>query len=76
MKKSRWLAFVALLSALMLVAAACGGEDEGGEDAGGGAVEKVPVTVYYQGALTGPYNYLVIPSFQGAQMHFDELNAD
>jgi len=77
MKKSRWLAFVAFLSALLLIAAACGGEEEGGDgDAASGPVEKIPVTVYYQGALTGPYNYLVLPSFQGAQLRFDELNAD
>jgi branched-chain amino acid transport system substrate-binding protein len=76
-KRSKWLVAVSALSALMLTAAACGGDDDG--DGGGGgseAVEKTPVTVYFQGALTGPYNYLVIPAFQGAQLAFDELNAD
>lgn len=78
MKKSRWLAFVALLSALMLVAAACGSDEEGGDGAegGDGDVEKIPVTVYFQGALTGPFNYLVVPGFQGAQLRIKELNAD
>jgi branched-chain amino acid transport system substrate-binding protein len=76
MKRSKWMVFVALLSALTFVAAACGGGDEDGGDAGGQAAEKIPVTVYLQGALTGPYNYLVIPSFQGAQLKVKELNAD
>jgi branched-chain amino acid transport system substrate-binding protein len=76
-KRSKWMIFVALLSALTLVAAACGGgDDDGGGGGGGQAAEKIPVTVYYQGALTGPYNYLVIPSFQGAQLKAKELNAD
>jgi len=65
-----------MLFAFSLIAAACGNDDEGDGDTGGGAVEKVDVSVYFQGALTGPYNYLVIPSFQGAQLAIDELNAD
>jgi branched-chain amino acid transport system substrate-binding protein len=75
MKKSRWL--LALLLTLSLVAAACG-EDEGGGGGGGEgeALEKIPVTLYGQGAWSGPYSYLVTPSFQGAQMRIDELNAD
>jgi branched-chain amino acid transport system substrate-binding protein len=79
MRKSRYMVIPSLLTVLALVAAGCGGgDDEGGGTAagGGGDVEKIPVTVYFQGALTGPYNYLVIPSFQGAQLRFDELNAD
>ena len=78
MKRSKWFALVAMLMALTLVAAACGDDGDGGTGTGGdnGGGEKVPVTVYFQGALTGPYNYLVIPAFQGAQLAFDELNAD
>lgn len=77
MKRSKWKVLLALLAALSLVAAACGGDDGDGDTGGGGEeVEKVPVSVYFQGALTGPYNYLVIPSFQGAQLRFDELNED
>jgi branched-chain amino acid transport system substrate-binding protein len=76
-KRSRWLAIVAAFSALSLVAAACGGDDgDDGADGGEAVEEKVPVTVYFQGALTGPFNYLVIPSFQGAQLAYKELNAD
>ena len=82
MRKRRFFALVALFGALSLVAAACGNDDEGdgGETGGtgptGGTVEKIDVTVYGQGAWTGPFNYLVVPSFQAAQLAFDELNAD
>lgn len=71
---------MAALMALMLVAAACG--DDGGDTNGGGGggddepVEKVPVTLYFQGALSGPYSYLVTPAFQGAEIAIEELNAD
>jgi ABC-type branched-subunit amino acid transport system substrate-binding protein len=59
---------------LALTAAGCA-SDEGG-DGGGGPAEKIPVSIYFQGALTGPFNYLVIPSFQAAEIRIDELNAD
>jgi branched-chain amino acid transport system substrate-binding protein len=62
--------------ALALVAAACGGDGDGGGGGGGGGVEKIPVTWYFQGALTGPVSYLIIPGFQSAQIRVDELNAD
>jgi branched-chain amino acid transport system substrate-binding protein len=71
-KRSRVL--LSLLVGVSLVAAACGGDGGGG--GGGGAVEKIPVTLYYQGALSGPFSYLVIPGFQGASIRVDELNAD
>jgi len=78
MKRPRWLFLMALLSAFSLVAAACGGDegDGGGGGTGQEPVEKVDVTIYFQGALTGPYNYLILPSFQAAQLRVDELNAD
>lgn len=75
MRRSKWLVLLAMLFAFSMVAAACG-NDEPAADGGGGAVEKTPVTVYFQGALTGPYNYLVVPSFQAAQIAIDEFNAD
>src|SRR4029453_16606871 len=81
MKNRKVISILALLGALSLVAAACG-DDDGGEASGGtasgatGAVEKIDVTVYGQGAWTGPYNYLIVPEFQGAQLAFDKLNAD
>src|SRR5918997_7201930 len=76
MRRTRWLPSTAIAAVVMLVAAACGGGDGGGGGGGGEAVEKIPVTIYFQGALTGPVNYLVLPSFQAAQVRFDELNAD
>jgi len=72
MRRSR-LAVVAVGAVLALVAAACGGEET---PTGGGGEEKVEVTLFFQGALTGPYNYLAVPAFQGAQLKVDELNAD
>jgi len=68
-----------MLFAFSMVAAACGKDEAPSSGTGGtsgGAVEKVDVSVYFQGALTGPYNYLVVPSFQGAQLAIDEFNAD
>ena len=74
MKRSRFLRVLALVAALTLVAAACGGDD--GDGGGGAAEEKIPVTVYFQGALTGDFNYLVIHGYRAAQIRFDELNAE
>jgi branched-chain amino acid transport system substrate-binding protein len=68
--------YLSVLSVVALLASACAEEEGGGGGGGGGAAEKIPVTVYGQGAWTGDYNYLVINSFQAAQMRFDELNAD
>ena len=82
MKRSRWFSVTTAAIALSLVAAACGGGDGGGGDGGGGGgggqeqLEKVPVTIYYQGALSGPFSYLQKHPFQGAQLAIDELNAD
>jgi len=74
MTRSRWLAWMAIATTFALVAAACGG-DEDGED-GGEPGERIAVTVYFQGALTGDFNYLVVPSFQGALLRFNELNEE
>ena len=74
----KWTRYLAVLSVVALLAAACAEEGGGGGGGGGedGAVEKIPVTIYGQGAWTGDYNYLVIHSFQAAQLRFDELNAE
>ncbi len=78
MKRSRWFSVTTAAIALTLVAAACGGGEEsgGGGGGGGGQLEKVPLTIYYQGALSGPFSYLVRPGFQASQIRVDELNAD
>jgi branched-chain amino acid transport system substrate-binding protein len=73
-KRRRWLSVAATAMVFALTAAACASDEGGG--GGGAPAEKVPVTIYFQGALTGPFNYLVIPSFQAAQIRFEELNAD
>ena len=77
MQHRRLLTGVVSLVVLSVVAAACS-EDTSTPATGGSEepVEKIDVTIYGQGAWTGPANYLVVPSFQGAQMAFDELNAD
>lgn len=76
MNGSRWLKLGAALFAFSLLAAGCGGSSGSGTGDTSAAADKVPVTVYFQGALTGPYNYLVIPSFQAAQIAIDEFNND
>ncbi len=70
--KSRVLRVVAILAVLSIVAAACKKNNGGGDNEG----KKIAVTVYFQGAWTGPYNYLVTSSIQGAQLRAKELNAD
>ena len=78
MKRSKWIFVVSLLVPVALLGAACG-EDEPtttGGDGGGGCDEEIPVTLHYQGALSGAFSYLVIPGYQGAQIAVGELNAD
>jgi branched-chain amino acid transport system substrate-binding protein len=68
----RW---VALVGGVTLLAAGCG--DGAAEGPPGEATRgRVSLTVYFQGALTGDYNYLVIHGFQAAKLRFQELNAD
>jgi branched-chain amino acid transport system substrate-binding protein len=70
---------LAPLAVLTVVAAACGNDNDNGGGGGGSGsapVEKIDVTVYAQGAWTGPYNYLVLPSIQGAKLKVQELNDD
>jgi branched-chain amino acid transport system substrate-binding protein len=79
------LRVVAVLAVLMLVGTACkkkssttapGTTGNTGATGATAPVQKIDVTVYGQGAWTGPYNYLVLPSEQGAQLRFKECNAD
>jgi branched-chain amino acid transport system substrate-binding protein len=76
MSKRGVVRLVGLLAVLTLVAASCKNDDNNTAASTGAPVSKIPVTVYFQGAWTGPYNYLVVPSIQGAQLHAKQLNAD
>ncbi|MGH2677970.1 MAG: branched-chain amino acid ABC transporter substrate-binding protein [Actinomycetota bacterium] len=72
----KWFRYTAVLGAVALLAAACAEEEAPQAGDGDGAVEKVPVTVYAQGAITGDFNYLVVPGVNGAKMRAAELNED
>lgn len=79
MKKRRMSVWLGALAVLAVVAAACGNDNGGGGGGGSSSAapaEKIDVTVYAQGAWTGPYNYLVLPSIQAAKLRAQELNAD
>jgi branched-chain amino acid transport system substrate-binding protein len=76
MKHRRLLTGMVGLVSLSIIAAACSSSSSEPSAGSEAPVEKIAVTVYGQGAWTGPANYLVVPSFQGAQMAFDALNAD
>lgn len=73
MKHRKWFSTLALLGVLTLVAAACNGDEDGGGET---PTDRIDVTVYGQGAWTGGVSSLVLPSMQGAQIRFDELNAE
>jgi branched-chain amino acid transport system substrate-binding protein len=73
------LRLFAVVAVLILVATACKKSTTVTTPGGGGttgAAQKIQVSVYAQGAWTGPYNYLVLPSIEGAQLHFNECNKD
>ncbi|MGH2774881.1 MAG: branched-chain amino acid ABC transporter substrate-binding protein [Actinomycetota bacterium] len=76
MKKSRWLALLALLSALMLLAAACGGDDDEGSGDGTGADADVECNwvIGTMGALSGDNATIGQPIFQGIEYAVEELN--
>ena len=76
MRKPKWLMLVAMLSALSLVAAACGGDDgdEGGEDAGGGEQQDCTWTVGTMGALSGDNAALGRPIQQGVEFAVQQAN--
>jgi branched-chain amino acid transport system substrate-binding protein len=62
------------LSAVALIAAACA--EDGGTTDGDQPAERLEVTVYAQGAITGDFNYLVVPSVDAAKLRAQELNED
>ena len=72
----KFLRYLAVLSTVTLLAAACGGDGDTETDTDEGAAEKIPVSVYFQGALSGPNVALVIHAFQAAELRFEELNGE
>jgi branched-chain amino acid transport system substrate-binding protein len=73
----RWKLFAAV-SALALVAMACGGGDDGGGDTsagGGGGGGAETVTIAFMGALTGDSANLGINIRDGVKLAVDEANA-
>lgn len=73
----KWFRYTAVLGAVALLGAACAEETGGGGGGDGdGAVDKIPVTVYAQGAITGDFNYLVIHAVNAAKMRAAELSED
>jgi branched-chain amino acid transport system substrate-binding protein len=75
MKKTRWLALLALLSAVMLLAAACGGDDDDGDgDGDAAAPEDCTWVIGTMGALSGDFATIGEPIFQGIEYAVDELN--
>ena len=76
MRKS--MRYLAALSVVALLGAACAEEGGGGGGGGNGEepADKIPVSVTFQGALSGDYVALVIHAMQAAQLRFDELNED
>lgn len=67
----------AVVAVLAVVAAACSKKSESSSSPSSSqAAQKIDVTVYAQGAWTGPYNYLVVPGIQAAQLRAKELNED
>jgi branched-chain amino acid transport system substrate-binding protein len=76
LKRLRSAQVIAVVALLVSAASACSKNNGGGASPTPSASQKVAVTVYFQGAWTGPYNYLIIPAIQGAQLRAKELNAD
>ena len=74
MKKSKWLSLAAMLLALTMLAAACGGDDEPSTDAegdGGGDCTWVLGTI---GALSGDAASIGQPIFKGIEYGVEQVN--
>jgi hypothetical protein len=63
-----WLRLLAFLNATVLLIFACTQDQMEGPS--GMPAERIPVTVYFQGALTGRSNHLVIHAFPGGPTPF------
>ena len=76
MKRSKWLTLTAMLLALALVAAACGGDDgeDGGDAGGGGEPKDCTWTIGTMGALSGDYATLGLPISQGVEYAVNRAN--
>ena len=72
----KWFRYMAVLSAVALLAAACAEEEPGPAADGEEVTEKIDVTVYAQGAITGDFNYLVVPGVNAAKLRAQELSDD
>lgn len=72
MKRSKWLALVAMLAAVALVGAACGDDDE----TGGGTDEPKDCTwvIGSMGALSGDFAAIGVPIENGIQFGVDTIN--
>lgn len=79
MKKSKWLTLAALLTALALIAVACGGDDEeNGGSAGGDGGEECTWEIGTMGALSGDAATIGQPIFKGIEygVEYANENAD
>ena len=64
------------MAVLAVVAVACSSGGGGPSPSSSGAAQKINVDVWMQGAWTGGFSSLVLPSFQAGMIRFNELNAD
>jgi branched-chain amino acid transport system substrate-binding protein len=67
------------IAVLVLVGVACSNNKStpsSGGTTGGGGAKKINVDVWMQGAWTGSFSSLTLPSFQSGEIHFNELNSD
>ncbi len=85
MRKQKWMAVLALFSAMALVAAACGSSDvtagTGGTDSGGEGgepteLEGEPIVVGMIADLTGPTSDVGVDYFEGQKGYIDYINAN
>jgi branched-chain amino acid transport system substrate-binding protein len=73
MKKSRWMMFAAIFSALALIGAACG--DDGGDEEGGTQAQDCTWVIGTMGALSGDAAAIGQPINDGIQYGVDQVNA-
>ena len=76
MKKSKWLSLAAMLLALTMLAAACGGDEEEEPGATGGDGEECTWVVGTIGALSGDAASIGQPIFKGIEYGIDSVNEE